>query len=494
MHLFVLPPGEFDVHSAANADAATHLLKSMAVPIGFSDVMSDQPSDASDNGSGDASELLLPVGTRLPFVADLRGDTAVDQSNSSIQTEMKLDQDLSSVPQSTAIRTGTASAPYDESRTSTDLRFQKSDRLDSREVPARPQPRMESLAKVGSVGALLDLGANSFEGMLPSQADETTTSLQTLRKSALIHVEGEAPAKFRMDGSLAKEQPNLKTATPSMPSGQTAARETERLPGLKEDREPRRPNLIGQVAQPFMRHDTLAQLPTGQVGSDGLPGGDTKSAEPKKNDVVSPQPEAPQTNKSGAVFVQPLARASAPKGQVMFFDPSEKLEAANAKFGLANPEGNVVVRIEGANKTAVLASMPATGPPSVIQQTIVHLNQRVHGTDAQEFEVRLDPEELGKLRISVNSRDVGLVISIVAERPETLELLRKNSHELLAGLSDLDFDAANLSFSQGEMSSDAEVPSDEQRDVSSGEDESSELSPASPKILITATDRLDLKL
>ncbi|SDL39561.1 flagellar hook-length control protein FliK [Aliiruegeria lutimaris] len=54
------------------------------------------------------------------------------------------------------------------------------------------------------------------------------------------------------------------------------------------------------------------------------------------------------------------------------------------------------------------------------------IGDRVQTTSRESFDVRLSPEELGNLRISFRNADSGLNVSIHADRPETLELFRRN--------------------------------------------------------------------
>lgn len=63
-------------------------------------------------------------------------------------------------------------------------------------------------------------------------------------------------------------------------------------------------------------------------------------------------------------------------------------------------------------------------------------------------EIALSPEELGQVRISVSGQDKPLVV-IMAERPETLELLRRNAGLLSAELHDAGLEGGTLSFRDG---------------------------------------------
>ncbi len=61
-------------------------------------------------------------------------------------------------------------------------------------------------------------------------------------------------------------------------------------------------------------------------------------------------------------------------------------------------------------------------------------------------ELRLNPEELGSVRMQFVSSEQGLNVHIVAERSETLELMRRHIDQLAKDLADSGFDAAGFTF------------------------------------------------
>lgn len=68
------------------------------------------------------------------------------------------------------------------------------------------------------------------------------------------------------------------------------------------------------------------------------------------------------------------------------------------------------------------------------------------GPVAQETEFLLMPEELGRLRFSIQQTDGAMTISISAERPETLALMRRHSEVLLNELGQSGMEGATLDF------------------------------------------------
>jgi flagellar hook-length control protein FliK len=64
-------------------------------------------------------------------------------------------------------------------------------------------------------------------------------------------------------------------------------------------------------------------------------------------------------------------------------------------------------------------------------------------------EVTLSPEELGKVRFSILGAEGQMSVQIVAERAETLDLLRRHIDVLEAELRQQGYDGVSFSFGQG---------------------------------------------
>ncbi|MDJ1008286.1 MAG: flagellar hook-length control protein FliK [Paracoccaceae bacterium] len=73
-----------------------------------------------------------------------------------------------------------------------------------------------------------------------------------------------------------------------------------------------------------------------------------------------------------------------------------------------------------------------------------------------EIEVSLSPEELGRVKMTMTPAESGLTVTIQAERPETLDLLRRHIDILAQDLAEQGFTSLNFAFggSGGENSPD----------------------------------------
>ncbi len=69
-------------------------------------------------------------------------------------------------------------------------------------------------------------------------------------------------------------------------------------------------------------------------------------------------------------------------------------------------------------------------------------------TDGQT-EIRLDPAELGRVRLTLHASDQAVTVTIHAERPETLDLIRRNMDSLTGDLRALGYSDIGLNLSGG---------------------------------------------
>ncbi|RMH50425.1 MAG: flagellar hook-length control protein FliK [Alphaproteobacteria bacterium] len=67
-----------------------------------------------------------------------------------------------------------------------------------------------------------------------------------------------------------------------------------------------------------------------------------------------------------------------------------------------------------------------------------------------QVEIRLDPPELGRVRVTLSGAEGHLSALITADRPETLDLMRRHAELLLRDLAAAGFRGADLAFAGGD--------------------------------------------
>jgi len=95
-----------------------------------------------------------------------------------------------------------------------------------------------------------------------------------------------------------------------------------------------------------------------------------------------------------------------------------------------------------AQQIAPTAALNRAYAPHVTQQITAAIVQSSGGTT----EIMLNPEELGRVRIAMTAGDAGLTVTLLAERPETIDLMRRNIEHLTRELRDMGYDNPTFNF------------------------------------------------
>lgn len=101
------------------------------------------------------------------------------------------------------------------------------------------------------------------------------------------------------------------------------------------------------------------------------------------------------------------------------------------------------------NVTVAPTALPRALAPHVAQQIATALAQG----GVETTQISLNPEELGRVRISLSTSETGLTVSILAERPETADLMRRNMDSLLKEFAELGYDNPSFTFDGRQNSS-----------------------------------------
>lgn len=158
----------------------------------------------------------------------------------------------------------------------------------------------------------------------------------------------------------------------------------------------------------------------------------------------SPQDRA-NTTASGNAALPQVAGAplfvTAPRSD----DPT-KLRFEKEALALDAMTGEVRGSERSAGSTSVTSLAPGRAelPANVAQQ----LAQALRGSPKGPVEIALQPEELGRVKMTISASEAGVVVSITAERQETFDMMRRHAASLSKELAELGFGYVDLSFEQ----------------------------------------------
>jgi flagellar hook-length control protein FliK len=129
-----------------------------------------------------------------------------------------------------------------------------------------------------------------------------------------------------------------------------------------------------------------------------------------------------------------------------------KLESDRVSYELAASQGT-------SQTTAPTDQARATPELRLAQHVAQQLVALAKPLPNGAVELSLNPEELGRVRMTLSPAEAGLSVSITAERPETLELMRRNADILAQEFRNLGYDSTSFNF--GDASHGTGQPQDE---------------------------------
>jgi hypothetical protein len=113
------------------------------------------------------------------------------------------------------------------------------------------------------------------------------------------------------------------------------------------------------------------------------------------------------------------------------------------------PHWHLAPELSAPARAEAVAAAP--GPAPAAPQTVVGqvATAVARATDGQ-VEIRLDPPELGRVQILLQPADGGVQAVVLAQRPETQDLLRRHAELLAQELGAAGFGSVSLDFGGGE--------------------------------------------
>lgn len=106
------------------------------------------------------------------------------------------------------------------------------------------------------------------------------------------------------------------------------------------------------------------------------------------------------------------------------------------------PTERAVAALQPQTSTAA----PTTAGVETARQVANQMAIAVSGQPGRATEIALNPEELGRVRLTMTAVDQAIVLNIAAERPETADLMRRHIDALAQEFRALGYDKVAFSF------------------------------------------------
>jgi len=169
---------------------------------------------------------------------------------------------------------------------------------------------------------------------------------------------------------------------------------------------------------------------------------------PRQSSAKPPQ----QTDIHSPKSAMPPAPAAAPiqVTAVPMFTPELTEETARSPAIPDDARADLRLTAEGGPRpVGPFSQTPQSSDlPRHVAQQIVEALQRGGGGKERGIDLLLNPAELGRVRISLSPGDAGLTVHIVADRPETLDLMRRHIDMLAQDFQSIGYEATDFAFAQ----------------------------------------------
>lgn len=301
-------------------------------------------------------------------------------------------------------------------------------------APPLPLKTARSDQIIAKTPKIPEMTVQTNDSALPKEAvvsaEATRLPVQSVSAPAVQQTSTSLASSVALQAATAiPKKPNLHQQTPQAPS----AANSRVAPVLPQPAEPPTASAPAQIlAAIAQRHETAPPPPA-------LP----------KQPSQATSAGVPPTQIVPLVITKPPANVQQ--------DTLEKASTALLEpFGLGRSDGPA-------------APQSTTAPAAARADLAGHVARQIadvaHHMPARPVEITLSPEELGRVRLSVSTHESGIVLNIVAERPETVDLLRRHIGQLGQEFQSLGYESIAFSFSGG---GDAQTSDHKGDDAASG--------------------------
>jgi hypothetical protein len=129
--------------------------------------------------------------------------------------------------------------------------------------------------------------------------------------------------------------------------------------------------------------------------------------------------------------------------------------------------------------------------PAMIGRQIA---ETFHRMADKPMELALNPKELGRVKLSISASELGITVSVLAERPETLDLMRRNIDQLAREFQTIGYENINFAFAEGRSEQNSESSADSGSAGSSFPEERMDLTAVPTVLNLSPSTGLDLRL
>lgn len=167
---------------------------------------------------------------------------------------------------------------------------------------------------------------------------------------------------------------------------------------------------------------------------------------PAKSEI--PQPPTASIAGPALKMAPPLAAGQAGMAQLNSTVKQVKLEGISPVS--IDPEQAMISEPRVGTTTQASPTGQVFSRADIPAQISRQLAEAIQNRAGQTVDVALNPRELGRVRMSISAGEAGITVAVLAERPETLDLMRRNIEELAREFQNIGYENINFAFAEGD--------------------------------------------
>jgi hypothetical protein len=141
---------------------------------------------------------------------------------------------------------------------------------------------------------------------------------------------------------------------------------------------------------------------------------------------------------------------------------------------------------------ALTQTLARADTPGLIGRQMAEALQRLPD---KPVELSLNPQELGRVKMSISASEAGITVSVLAERPETLDLMRRHIDQLTREFQSIGYQNISFAFAEGQAHQNPDKNNSEKPNHKSGQSETVVEGAEVPNVVkLGVTTGLDVRL
>ncbi len=263
-------------------------------------------------------------------------------------------------------------------------------------------------------------------------------------ETVLVRGQGQSPVVLHEQGTQQKNT----LAGPVLRPAERPVTETNPSPQAQVD--PPQPPVVHKVAKPTRASDMVfapannMPKPDKPMPNSGLPRDriltDERTTHARKalpDEAKPPVGLSPSRTATNAELWQAASQPGV--GNLRQADPR-----ADIALQMASPHAFLAASDQVFEARS--GNLPLSSHPQMPRHVAHQIAAAVQSASGNLVEITLKPAELGPVRLSLASTEMGVTVHVMAERPETLDLMRRNIQELAAEFRDIGYEQADFRF------------------------------------------------